>query len=120
MVRIWCCDFSQLKFPRDVGEHYEGQSIRTALISIHLGEKGGYQNHPQVTRFIGHEGMLIDRHEQQVREFCRRGYPSGFNHKTPISPLFLKLFKPEPYTYTQEEEARDLAILKERGGLLVA
>lgn len=117
MIKLWRAPFHRLKYPRDVGEHYEGHTAMTVLTKISLGIKGRYNHHPGIRRFIGHEGMLISRHAEQVAEFRRRGYPCGVDHPSPVPELFLWLFTPEPYVYSESEMLEDLAVLESRGGV---
>lgn len=106
MVRIWRVPLYYLNIQRLNAEHYELHVMVGAL----LRGKGAWFNHPQTKRFHNHIGMLIDRHNQQVEEYRRRGCPSGFNHKSPIR--FVNAY--EPYIYTREEMLEDLAILTKR------
>lgn len=106
MVRIWRCPLYFLDINRLNGEHHELHVIVGAI----LRGKGSWFNHPQTKRFHKHLGMLVDRHNQQIEEYKRRSYPSGFNHKSPIR--FVDIF--EPYIYSKKEMLEDLAILSER------
>lgn len=109
LVRIWCVPCYILNGQRLNGEHRELHVVFGALIKKRNGVKAGWQNHPQVLRFENHLGMLVDRHEQQVKEMERRGW----NHKSPL--IYDFEIPKEKYIYTMEESHRDIEILRERG-----
>lgn len=112
MVRIWCVPVEILDRQHLLVEHFELHVVYNALLKLGRGEKAGWQRHPQTLRFIGCIGMLIDRHNQQMKEMGRRGY----NHQ---SPLPTSNVKPETYTYSYVEQAKDYSVLVSRNGLLI-
>lgn len=72
---------------------------RTALTALAKG--GGYSNHPNVKRYKGREGELVQLLMDVRGEMIRR----GFNPKKPIVTYG---FQPKPFTYTEEEMQEDL------------
>ena len=114
MVRIWRVPIHLLDNQRLNGEHHELHVIFSAIIKAKHGIKGGWQHHPQTLRFIDHLGMLVDRHRQQVQEAANRGWPSGFNHPSPLwvpETIFIEL---ESYTYSKEDHQNDMDLLLSR------
>ena len=104
MVRIWCVPIEKLDRQHLLGEHKELHTIFNVIVY----NKKGFSNHPQTNRFRGDNlGMLIDRHNQQVKELIRRGY----NHNSPL-PTFNYI--PEPYAYSEEAYKQDFDLLMSR------
>ena len=106
MVRVWNLPVELLDRQRLLGEHVELHVIWNALMKKARGVKAGFQNHPQTLRFEDEEGMLVDRHNQQIDEMRRRGY----NHQSPLLPVLI----PVPFTYTESQYQEDLETLNSR------
>jgi hypothetical protein len=57
-----------------LGEHHELHAMGASIE-----KKGGYYNHPETQRWIGHSHALKARHDEIAGEMTSRGY----NHKSP-------------------------------------
>lgn len=95
MVRIWCLPTELLDKKHLVAEHFELHCIFNVLTK----KLKGFSKHPQTLRFKNKEGMLLDRHSQQIKEFKKRRY----HHN---SPLYTWI-KSEPYIYSSKEYCCD-------------
>lgn len=124
MVRIKNCDVDVLPHYEFLGEEREvhivwndfgKEYVLTNMFptfykflhdnKIHI----GYLNHPNVQCFRGHLGQIIDRHNQHIEEFKRRGY----NHKSPLIPMPFSV-ELEPYSYSSEANKKELYRLKKK------
>ena len=76
-MRVWDLCPTILCRQHLLGEHREIHAIWSI---IHNNKKGGYQNHPEVKRWVGKLNALRKRHDQVVNEMLNRGY----NHHSPI------------------------------------
>lgn len=81
MSRIWDIHPSKLCKNHLLGEHRELHGVWTVITQ----NKKGYANHPETMRWRGKLPALKRRHDMLVAEFKRRGWKSGFDHKTPLS-----------------------------------
>ena len=79
-MRVWDVPVEELDDLALLGEHRELHGLFNVLT---LGRQG-YSAHPETLRWRGHLGALVARHEAQVREFRRRGWPSGERHASPL------------------------------------
>lgn len=83
MVRVWHLSPTVLDQRRLTGEHVENHIIVNVLLRMYAvakeqgcqvqevdwtGIKIGWRSHPQVTRWIGRVGALIQRHDDLVQE----------------------------------------------------
>jgi len=102
MVKIWCLPLNLLDDKRLLGEHHELHVIFNVLTN----NLKGFSHHPQTLRFKHNLGMLLYRHNQQIKELKNR----GFNH---YSPLKTKI-KPKCYRYSKLEYIQDLTLLINR------
>lgn len=75
-MRIWDIDLKKLCRNHLLAEHRELHAIWSVLTK----NKKGYSRHPETLRWKGRLRALYNRHENEVKEFERRGY----NHKTPL------------------------------------
>lgn len=75
-MRIWDLPVGCLCRNHLLAEHRELHAVWNVILK----EKRGYSRHPEVMRWRGCVVALWERHEQQVREFTRRGY----SHKSPL------------------------------------
>lgn len=113
LVRIWRLPVEILDRQHLLGEHAELHLIVNTILKKHRGEKGAWQNHPEVLRFENHMCWLEHRHKQQVKEMEKRGY----KHNSPLPVArWVLIQKERNYTYTNKEMAEDWKILKERQG----
>jgi len=103
-VKIWALPVSELDRSRLLGEHAELHALYAAITRGYR----AWRNHPETRRFRDHLGQLVARHRQQVEELLARGYA----HASPL----LRPPPEDPYRYTTDEEARDRALLRSRGG----
>lgn len=124
MVRIKDCSVKVLPRQEFLGEHAELHVAYNALGKNYIltklfpnfyqllrqhGIRIGYIKHPNVQRFNGHIGQLIDRHKQQITEFQRRDY----QHNSPLLPFPCPV-KPEAYSYSIEAEKQELARIQQK------
>lgn len=70
-----CCDGPGLN-----GMHKEAHQIEQSI----LDPTRGWQYHPEVNRWRGRLPALAAYHAEIVAEARRRGWPSGFKHRTPM------------------------------------
>lgn len=61
---------------RLLAEHNELLIMARAIFGLN---KGGYKNHPETKRWVGHSKAMKKRHDNIADEMTRR----GFNHKSP-------------------------------------
>ncbi len=80
MSRIWDIPCGELDDIGLLAEHRELHGVWTVIVE----RNKGYANHPETLRWRGHLRALHARHEEQVREMARRGWPSGRDHRTPL------------------------------------
>ncbi len=80
MSRIWDIPCSELDDIGLLAEHRELHGVWAVIV----GRKKGYARHPETVRWRGHLRALYARHEEQVREMARRGWPAGRDHRTPL------------------------------------
>ena len=129
MVRIWNTPIYELKRQRFLGLHNECGVAYNALmrrlcwlkypnffkyLQETIGFKITYINHPQVKRFIGHEGQLVDLHDNIiVEDFKRRGYK---HNSSLIKGNCLSIPK-EKFNYSMEEYIKDHEELMKRQNL---
>ncbi len=78
MSRIWDIPCSELDDIGLLAEHRELHGVWTVIVD----RKQGYAHHPETLRWSGHLRALYARHEEQVRDMARRGWPSGRDHRT--------------------------------------
>ncbi|MBI4866916.1 MAG: GNAT family N-acetyltransferase [Candidatus Wallbacteria bacterium] len=79
-MRIWDVSARELDDRALLAEHRELHGLFNVLT---LGRKG-YATHPETLRWKGRLRALAERHDLEVEEFRRRGWPSGLRHATPI------------------------------------
>lgn len=107
-MRIWDLPVDILCRAHLLGEHRELHAIWTYLTT----SKGGsYRNHPETLRWKGKLPALLDRHEQIVVEFQRRGW----KHHTPLTlPAAARRQRriQDRFVNTREEQ---IELLKEKG-----
>ena len=72
----WPIPATELDNKRLLGEHNELLIMARAIFGLN---KGGYRNHPETKRWIGHSKAMKRRHDELADEMVRR----GFNHKSP-------------------------------------
>lgn len=72
----WPIPASELDRKRLLGEHNELLIMARAIFGLN---KGGYKNHPETKRWIGHSKAMKQRHDEIAEEMVKR----GFNHKSP-------------------------------------
>ena len=118
MVRIWSgVPVRELANQWLLGEHRELHVIVGAAVKHWNRKKGGWVNHPETKRFYGHLGYLKKRHDEQIKEFRKRGWPSGEKHLTPLdfSKAPRKAMGTRP-KITRAMRQKDISDLKKRGG----
>lgn len=72
----WPISVKELDNKRLLGEHNELLIMARAIFGLN---KGGYRNHPETKRWIGHSKAMKMRHDEIAQEMELR----GFNHKSP-------------------------------------
>lgn len=76
-MRSWYpISVKELDNKRLLAEHNELLIMARAIFGLN---KGGYRNHPETKRWIGHSKAMRLRHDEIAKEMIRR----GFNHKSP-------------------------------------
>ena len=75
-MRIWDIEPAKLCREHLLGEHRELHAIWSVLTS----HKKGYSRHPETLRWKNKLGALYKRHNELIREMCKRGYC----HKSPL------------------------------------
>jgi pyrimidine dimer DNA glycosylase len=78
--RIWDVPCRELD---DIGLLAEHRELHGVWVGI-TEKKRGYARHPETLRWQGHLSALYARHDEQVREMARRGWPSGTWHRSPL------------------------------------
>jgi hypothetical protein len=81
-MRIWDIKPSKLCREHLLGEHRELHAIWSILTA----HKKGYSRHPETLRWKGRLAALYKRHQELVREMCKRGYC----HKSPLDKRLAK------------------------------
>ncbi|MDA3862403.1 MAG: DUF1722 domain-containing protein [Deltaproteobacteria bacterium] len=76
-MRIWDLNPGYLNNQSLLGEHAELHG----LISVLKKQSGGYSNHPETKRWVGHAGALQKRHQFIAAEMKLR----GMNEKSPVN-----------------------------------
>jgi len=107
-MRIWDLPVAALADKQLNGEHRELHCIWAVM-----GTDRGYSRHPETLRWIGHRAALRARHEEQVNEMRRRGWPSGQRHASPLPRVQGPVIAPAPITPLHQQRK----MLAERGGL---
>jgi hypothetical protein len=107
-VRIWDIPCRELADKQLGGEHRELHCIWSVM-----GTDRGYSKHPETQRWVGHRPALWARHQEQVEEMRRRGWPAGQRHASPLPKPYGFAVWPAPITPVDEQRRR----LTERGGL---
>jgi len=77
-MRVWDIHPKYLCRKHLLAEHRELHGLWNILTKHNA--QGGYSRHPETLRWVGKRKALYQRHENLVKEFCRRGY----NHHTPL------------------------------------
>jgi hypothetical protein len=75
-VRIWDLETTVLCDQHLLGEHRELHAIWSILTT----GKRGYAHHPETLRWRGRLAALYARHDEEVKEMCKR----GFSHRSPL------------------------------------
>jgi hypothetical protein len=76
-MRSWYpIEVTRLDNKRLLGEHNELLIMARAIFGLN---KGGYRNHPETKRWVGHSKAMRKRHDEIAKEMVNR----GFNHKSP-------------------------------------
>ncbi len=104
-MRVWDVPVDELDDRALLAEHRELHGLFNART---LGRRG-YSAHPETLRWRGHLGALVARHDAQVGEFRRRGWPSGGRHATPLEAPELpasESAEPPPMLQTLAEQRR--------------
>ena len=110
-MRIWDIPCSSLCRPHLLGEHNELHQIWKIVTG--QAPDSGWRNHPETLRWMGKARALFARHEEQVEEARRRGWPMGRGHKTPLDEdLAVGKVEQDAYVHTPEQQVE---ILREKG-----
>ena len=100
----------ELDNKRLLGEHNELLIMARAIFKLN---KGGYINHPETQRWIGHSKAMKKRHDEIVDEMIKR----GFNHKSPWPENCVDNNDTEEYPTTLWEPLETMWLkLKEKRG----
>ena len=81
-MRIWDIELKKLCRNHLLAEHRELHAIWAVITK----NKNGYAHHPETMRWREKLPALCRRHQQQVKEFERRGYC----HKSPLPVKYAK------------------------------
>jgi predicted GNAT family N-acyltransferase len=111
-MRVWDVPVKELDDRALLGEHRELHGLFNVLT---LGRRG-YAAHPETLRWRGHLRALVARHDAEVAEFRRRGWPSGDSHATPLEAKGLparESAEPPPRLQSLAEQRR---LLKQKAG----
>ena len=76
-MRIWDIDVKLLCNKHLIAQHYEIHCIYNIVTK----KRKGFSNHPEVNKWRGHLGQLVQIHQCTVEEMIHRNY----NHKSPLS-----------------------------------
>ncbi|MBI3892427.1 MAG: GNAT family N-acetyltransferase [Candidatus Wallbacteria bacterium] len=111
-MRIWDVPVGELDDRALLAEHRELHGLFNVLTL----SRAGYASHPETLRWRGRLKALLARHDSQVAEFRRRGWPSGRRHATPLarSRIGPKESKEPPGPFRPLAEQRRLLAAKAR------